>query len=83
MYNLLSFVDYGMTKRFKYALHLVRIWCCCMQTSPISFVARRKGTSAALCITPSLIRRVQASRWVPKILGTCCDRLTHSAHCLT
>ena len=28
MYNLLSFVDYKMTKRFKYALHLVRIWCC-------------------------------------------------------
>ena len=26
---------------------------------------------------------VPASRWVPKILGTCCDRLTHSAHCLT
>ena len=26
---------------------------------------------------------VPASRWVPKILGTCCDRLTHSAHCFS
>ena len=26
---------------------------------------------------------VPASRWAPKILGTCCERLTHSAHYLT
>ena len=31
----------------------------------------------------AVTNRVLASRWVPKILGTCCDRLTHSAHCLT
>ena len=31
----------------------------------------------------AVANRVPASRWVPKILGTCCDRLTHSAHCLT
>ena len=30
-----------------------------------------------------ITNRVPAPRWVPKILGTCCDRLTHSAHCLT
>ena len=27
--------------------------------------------------------RVPVSRWIPKILGTRFDRLTHSAHCLT
>ena len=26
----------------------------------------------------AVANRVPASRWVPKILGTCCDRLTHS-----
>ena len=31
----------------------------------------------------AVANRVPASRWVPKTLGTCCDRLTHSAHCLT
>ena len=31
----------------------------------------------------AVANRVPASRWVPKILGTRCDRLTHSAHCLT
>jgi len=31
----------------------------------------------------AVANRVPASRWVPKILGTCCDRLTHRAHCLT
>ena len=31
----------------------------------------------------AVANRVPASRSVPEILGTCCDRLTHSAHCLT
>ena len=31
----------------------------------------------------AVANRVPASCWVPKILGTRCDRLTHSAHCLT
>ena len=31
----------------------------------------------------AVANRVPASRWVPKILGTWCDRLTHRAHCLT
>ena len=31
----------------------------------------------------AVANRVPASRWVPRILGTCSDRLTHSAHCLT
>ena len=31
----------------------------------------------------AVANRVPASCWVPKILGTCCDRLTHSAHCST
>ena len=31
----------------------------------------------------AVVNRVPASCWVPKILGTRCDRLTHSAHCLT
>ena len=31
----------------------------------------------------TVANRVPASRWVPKILRTCCDRLTHSAHCST
>ena len=33
--------------------------------------------------TNAVANCVPASRWVPKILGTCCNRLTHSAHCLT
>ena len=35
------------------------------------------------CLRNAVANCVPASRWVPKILGTCCDRLTHSAHCLT
>ena len=31
----------------------------------------------------AVANRVPASCWVPKILGTRCDRLAHSAHCLT
>ena len=31
----------------------------------------------------AVANRVPASRWVLKILGTSCDRLTHSVHCLT
>ena len=31
----------------------------------------------------AVANRVPASCWVPKILGTRCDRLTHSVHCLT
>ena len=31
----------------------------------------------------AVANRVPASHWVPKILGTCCVRLTHSAHCST
>ena len=31
----------------------------------------------------AVANRVPASHWVPKILGTYCDRLTHSAHCST
>ena len=31
----------------------------------------------------AVANRVPASCWVLKILGTRCDRLTHSAHCLT
>ena len=31
----------------------------------------------------AVANRVPSSRWAPKIFGTCCDRLTHSAHCLT
>ena len=29
----------------------------------------------------AVANRVPVSRWVPKILGTCCDRRTHSEHC--
>ena len=29
----------------------------------------------------AVANRVPGSRWVPKIWGTCCDRLTHSEHC--
>ena len=31
----------------------------------------------------AVANRVPASCWVPKILGTRCDRLTHSSYCLT
>ena len=31
----------------------------------------------------AVANRVPASCWVPKILGTRCDRLTRSAYCLT
>ena len=31
----------------------------------------------------AVANRVPASCWVPKILRTRCDRLTHSSHCLT
>ena len=35
------------------------------------------------CLRNAVANHVPASCWVPKILGTRCDRLTHSAHCLT
>ena len=50
----------------------------CVQTSPISFMHAEKGR-----LRNAVVNRVLASCWVPKILGTRCDRLTHSAHCLT
>ena len=34
------------------------------------------------CLRNAVTNRVPASCCVPKILGKCCDRLTHSAHSL-
>ena len=52
MYNLLSFVDYRMTKRFKYALHLVRIWCYLLEDVSYFLCCTLKRD---VCVTPSLI----------------------------
>ena len=50
----------------------------CVQTSPISFAHAEKGR-----LRNAVANRVPVSCWVSKILGTRCDRLTHSVHCLT
>ena len=52
----------------------------CVQTSPRLLFPLLHAEKWRLRNT--VANRVPASRWVPKILGTCCDRLTYSAHCL-
>ena len=59
------------------ALHLQQLLPACRRLL-FPFLHAEKGR-----LRNAVANRVPASRWVPKILGTCCDRLTHSAHCLT
>ena len=59
---------------------------CLRFTSQFYLPARRRLLFPLLHAEKGRLRnavanRVPASRWVPKILGTCCDRLTHSTHC--